>query len=137
VYNHEIRTGKNAKQIIMRAAQISRSEPQGPSYLIASREALEEAVEPYEVDAGKWKPLAPAGLSPASVQEIGDALLQAKAPVVVTTYLGRDTGAVGELVKLCESTGMAFLVCVYLSPSQWFDSVSVLIQGNRRHSQVT
>lgn len=112
VYNHEIRTGKNAKQIILRAAQISRSEPQGPSYLIASREALEERIEPYEIDAKKWKPVASAGLSPASVEEIGNALLKARTPVVVTTYLGRDTKAVAELVKLCEATGTAFLVCI-------------------------
>jgi acetolactate synthase-1/2/3 large subunit len=114
VYNHEIRSGKNAKQLILRAAQIARSEPQGPAYLIASRETLEERIEPYAVDAGKWKPVAPAGLSPASVEEIGKALMAARSPVVVTTYLGRDAGAVSELVKLCENTGMAFLVSAAL-----------------------
>ncbi len=115
VYDHEIRSGKNAKQIILRAAQISKSEPQGPSYLIASREALEERIEPYEVNAKKWKPVAPAGLSPASIEEIGNALLKAKSPVVITTYLGRDTSAVKELVTLCEGTGTAFLVMLILT----------------------
>ncbi len=78
--------------------------------MITSREALEERIEPYEVNAKKWGPVAPAGLSPASIEEIGNALLKAKSPVVITTYLGRDTAAVKELVTLCEATGTAFLV---------------------------
>lgn len=110
VLNQEIRTGKNAKQLVLRAAQFSKSDPQGPSYLIASREALEENIEPYSVDVKKWKPLAPRGLAPSSVQQIAESLLTAKSPVVVTTYLGRDTSAVAELVKLCETNGIAVLV---------------------------
>lgn len=110
MYDHEIRTGKNAKQIVLRASQFAKSEPQGPSYLIASRECLEEKIEPYQVDARKWKPVAPSALAPASVEEIGTALLAAKTPVVITTYLGRDKEAVTELVKLCESAGLAVLV---------------------------
>jgi acetolactate synthase-1/2/3 large subunit len=110
VLNQEIRTGKNAKQLVLRAAQFSMSEPQGPSYLIASREALEEELSPYTVNEKKWKPMAPRGLAPGSVEEMVNSLLSAKSPVVVTTYLGRNTKAVPELVKLCESLGIAVLV---------------------------
>lgn len=110
VFNHEIRTGKNVKQLIMRAAQFSRSEPMGPSYLIASRECLEEKIEPYTLDVKKWKPLAPRGLNPDSVDEICDRLINAESAVVVTTYLGRDPETVRELVKFCEATGTAVLV---------------------------
>ncbi|KAK5168696.1 uncharacterized protein LTR77_006005 [Saxophila tyrrhenica] len=109
VHNNEIRTGKNVKQLVLRAAQFSKSDPQGPSYLIASREALEQQIEPYTVDAKKWKPLAPRGLAPSSVKQIVASLLQARSPVVVTTYLGRDTKAVPELIKLCETAGIAVL----------------------------
>lgn len=111
VLNHEIRTGRNAKQAVLRAAQISQSEPQGPSYLMASRETLEESVEPYDVNPQKWKPLAPKALSLNSIHEIGQALLNAKNPVIITTYLGRIVAAVPELVKLAEATGSAVLVC--------------------------
>ncbi|RAO67730.1 uncharacterized protein BHQ10_003742 [Talaromyces amestolkiae] len=109
VYDHEIRTGKNAKQIILRAAQFAKSEPQGPAYLVASREALEEEIEPYEVNAKKWTPIASSALSPSSVKELGAALLAAENPVVITTYLGRDKAAVHELIKLCESLGIAVI----------------------------
>ncbi|KAF5646123.1 acetolactate synthase [Fusarium tjaetaba] len=109
VLDQEIRTGRNAKQLVLRAAQFSKSDPQGPSYLIASREALEENITPYTVDERKWKPLAPRGLAPVVVDEIVASLISAKSPVVVTTYLGRDTEAVAELIKLCESLGVAVL----------------------------
>lgn len=94
----------------MRAAQMAKSEPQGPTYLIASREVLEEKVAPVQITKKHWKPAAPAGLSPNSTKEIGDALLKAKNPCVITTYLGRETQAVSELVTLCESLGIAVLV---------------------------
>lgn len=113
VYDHEIRTGRNVKQIILRAAQIARSEPQGPAYLIASRECLEETIEPYEVDAKLWQPIDPSALSARAVSTIGEALLSARLPVVVTTYLGREPEAVKELVKLCEAAGIAVVVMLF------------------------
>ncbi|CAK7204957.1 hypothetical protein SEUCBS139899_007719 [Sporothrix eucalyptigena] len=112
VLNHEIRTGRNAKQLILRAAQMSQSDPKGPSYLIACREVLEEQITPYSVKANKWKPLSPSALAPAAVEQIGQALLNAKSPVVVTSYLGRQIEAVQQLVDLCEATGTAVLEAV-------------------------
>ncbi|KAH8889270.1 thiamine diphosphate-binding protein [Thozetella sp. PMI_491] len=112
VLNNEIRTGKNAKQLLLRAAQFSQSDPKGPSYLIASREALEEELTPYSVKASKWKPLAPHALAPESADEIATALLRAKSPVIVTSYSGRNIRAVPELVKLCEATGTAVLEAI-------------------------
>ena len=44
-YDNEIRTGRNVKQLVQRALQISRSEPAGPVYLIAPREGMEELRE--------------------------------------------------------------------------------------------
>jgi acetolactate synthase-1/2/3 large subunit len=110
VYNNEIRTGKNVKQIVLRACQMAQSEPQGPAYLIASRECLEEKIRPYDVDATKWKSIAPSALSPSAVEAIGQSLLGARCPVVVTTYLGRNLDAVKALISLVESLGIAVLV---------------------------
>ena len=45
-YDHEIRTGRNVKQLVHRAMQIARSEPAGPVYLTAAREVLEEELPP-------------------------------------------------------------------------------------------
>ena len=43
-YDNEIRSGRNIKQIIRRAMQIAHSDPQGPVYLMAAREVLEEKI---------------------------------------------------------------------------------------------
>ncbi|CAH0033312.1 unnamed protein product [Clonostachys rhizophaga] len=112
VLDHEIRSGRNVKQLILRASQFSQSEPQGPSYLIASREVLEESINPYQVNAKKWKPLAPRALDPEIVTEIGQSLLNSKSPVIITSYLGKVLDAVSELVSLAEATGTPVIEAV-------------------------
>jgi thiamine pyrophosphate-dependent acetolactate synthase large subunit-like protein len=94
---------------------------------MASRETLEENIAPYEVNAKKWKPTSPAALSPDVLKEIGDALLSAKLPVVVTTYLGRDNEAVAELIKLADTLGVAVLV------SRLAQSANIWLTRNRKH----
>ncbi len=101
-YDNEVRTGRNAKQLVHRAMQIARSEPAGPAYLVATREVMEEVVEPQPDQSAWWSPVAPAALAPAVADEIAAALESAAAPLVVTSYLGRDPAAVGELVRLAE-----------------------------------
>ena len=101
-YDHEIRTGRNAKQIVHRAMQIARSAPAGPVYLTAAREVLEEALPPQPPAGDWWDPVAPAALSAEVADEIAAALEDARAPLVVTSYLGRDPAAVPGLVRLCE-----------------------------------
>jgi acetolactate synthase I/II/III large subunit len=101
-YENEIRTGRNAKQIVHRALQIARSEPAGPVYLTAAREVMEETLPPQPALPQWWSPVAPAGLAPQVADEIATALESATAPLVVTSYLGRDPAAVASLVRLCE-----------------------------------
>ncbi len=47
-YENEIRTGKNVKQVVLRAMQFANSDPKGPVYLTGAREVLEEEVTPVE-----------------------------------------------------------------------------------------
>ena len=101
-YDNEIRTGRNVKQLVHRALQIARSEPAGPVYLTSSREVMEEQVEPYTVDRADFEPVAPMALADAVAAEIATALAQARRPLIVTSYLGRDPAAVPKLVELCE-----------------------------------
>ena len=101
-YDNEIRTGRNVKQLVHRALQIARSEPAGPVYLTSPREVMEEQVEPYTVDRADFEPVAPMALTDAVAAEIATALAQARRPLIVTSYLGRDPAAVPKLVELCE-----------------------------------
>ena len=111
-YDQEIRTGRNVKQLVHRAMQIARSEPAGPAYLVAAREVLEEELPPQPPEGGWWAPVAPAALVPGTVAEIAADLERARAPLVVTSYLGRDPAAVPELVRLCELAAIGVIESV-------------------------
>jgi acetolactate synthase I/II/III large subunit len=101
-YDHEIRTGRNVKQLVHRAVQIARSEPAGPVYLTAAREVLEEQLPAQPAPGEGWDPVTPAALADEVADEIAAALEGARAPLAVASYLGRDRAAVAELVRLCE-----------------------------------
>jgi acetolactate synthase I/II/III large subunit len=114
-YAHEIRTGRNARQLVHRALQIARSEPPGPAYLVAAREVMEETipVPPGGPDQRQWwSPVAPMALAPQVADEIAAALTGASAPLVVTSYLGRDVSAVAALTELCELAAVGVLESV-------------------------
>jgi len=114
-YAHEIRTGRNAQQLVHRALQIARSEPAGPAYLLAGREVMEETAPAGPGGPGQrqwWSPVAPMALAPQVADEIAAALAAADAPLVVTSYLGRDPAAVAALTELCELAGIGVIESV-------------------------
>lgn len=98
----DVRTGKNIKQMVYRAMQMAKSDPPGPVYLTAAREILEEQVHPVPDDWNNWSLIEQMTLTQAAFEEIVDALIKAKNPLVITTYLGRKAEAVQEMIKLCE-----------------------------------
>src|SRR5579872_4449072 len=108
-YENELRTGRNIKQMIYRALQIASSDPQGPAYLMAAREVLEEEVPPVSIDSARWTPIAPQPLPESGLDELVDSLVVAKQPLVVTSYLGRNPEAVTELVRLADRLGIGVL----------------------------
>lgn len=98
----EIKTGKNIKQMVMRALQYATSDPKGPVYICAAREVLEEDIEPYQLDMSVWGPVSLGALPESAVEEITHALVGAQNPLIVTGYVGRNHNAVRELVKLAD-----------------------------------
>src|SRR5690625_1166759 len=86
-YDNEIRTGKNVKQLVHRSLQIAKSEPQGPVYLMGPREAMEEKTEPVEIDLKLWEPISPSALPEQDINDLVADLLEAKKPMIVTSYL--------------------------------------------------
>ena len=111
-YDNEIRTGRNVKQLVHRAVQIARSEPAGPVYLVGAREIMEEQLAPQPPQGDWWSPVAPAALAAGVADEIAAAVEGARAPLVVTSYLGRDLAAVPELVRLCELAAVGVIESV-------------------------
>jgi acetolactate synthase-1/2/3 large subunit len=111
-YDNEIRTGANVKQLVHRALQFAKSSPQGPVYLVGPREVMEAEAPREQADAAHFPAVAPEALAPAAVERIATALAEARRPVVVTSYLGRDPEAVPALVELCEAAGAGVLESV-------------------------
>lgn len=102
-YSAEVKTGVNIKQMINRAIQFSRSDPQGPTYLCAAREVLEAEIKPYALDQEQWGPVELGGLPQGGVQKIAEALAGAKEPLIVTGYSGRNHKVPGALVELANT----------------------------------
>lgn len=101
-YVGELRTGRTVKQTVARALQFATSDPKGPVYVVAAREVLAEEIEPYALESEKWVGVGPAALPGEAVEIIVDALAQAKRPLVITGYSGRDHRCPGQLVELAE-----------------------------------
>jgi acetolactate synthase I/II/III large subunit len=101
-HDQEIRSGRNVKQLVHRALQLARSEPAGPVYLTATREVMEEPLQPRSVDPAGFGAVAPMALTQEVVEEVASALVGAQRPLIVTSYLGRNPAAVPSLVALAE-----------------------------------
>jgi acetolactate synthase-1/2/3 large subunit len=128
-YSNEFRTGKNIPQLVSRAMQIAHSNPRGPVYLTGAREVMEEEVKPIDLDLERWRPVAAAALPDDGVAEIAAALAGAARPLVVTTYVGRNPKAVGELVRLCERLGVGVLESVPTAMN--YPNDAAMHQGNQ------
>lgn len=132
-YDNELRTGRNVRQMVHRAMQFAHSDPQGPVYLMAAREVMEEEVAPVRIDPAHWRPLAPAALPPEEVAALAGALAAARRPLVVASYLGRSARAVEELTRLCRRLGLGVLES---APSFVnFPTDDPLHQGNQWNEQ--
>lgn len=102
-YTAEIKTGRNIKQMVNRALQFACSDPAGPVYLCGAREVMEEDLEPYTLEQAHWNPVDSAALSELAVIRIGNALVGAKEPLIITGYSGRNHEAVDALVQLADT----------------------------------
>ncbi|HVW84891.1 MAG TPA: thiamine pyrophosphate-requiring protein [Bryobacteraceae bacterium] len=108
-YDNEIRTGVNVKQVVWRALQFARSDPQGPVYLTAAREVLEQEVSPVRADPADWPVVSPGAAAPEFIESLARDLNAAQRPLIVTSYAGRKVEAVAELVRLAERGGIGVL----------------------------
>ncbi len=108
-YDAELKTGKNIKDMVHRAFQFANSDPKGPVYLMGAREVMEEEVAPLPDEAARWRPVAPVGLAPDAARRVAALLNGAEAPLLVTSYVGRNPQAVAPLTALCERLGMGVL----------------------------
>ena len=128
-YEGEVRTAASLKQLVARAFQFARSDPKGPVYLMGAREVMESPVPATRLDPENWKPISPGAIPPEGVAELARALAEARSPLIVTSFIGRNPSAVSALVQLCERLGAGVLESVPSYVNIPHDSV--FYQGNQ------
>jgi acetolactate synthase I/II/III large subunit len=108
-WEYSLASGVVAKEVLRRAHSVMQSDPPGPVFLTLPRETLAEPVAPERV-AGfpgeRYGAVRAGGLSATAAREVAQALAQAKKPVVVTSYLGRNREAVAALEALANECGI-------------------------------
>jgi acetolactate synthase-1/2/3 large subunit len=105
-WTYEIRAPETVDRVLLRAVQIATTPPEGPVYLTGAREVWEGLVSPASESLADW-PRARMGLLPeAAVTELYRALVEAKRPIVITSYLGRQPAAVERLAEVSDRIGI-------------------------------
>ena len=116
-WEYNLPSGVVAKEVLRRAHTVMHSEPAGPVYLTLPRETL---IEPWPADrvrsypAERYGPAQQGNLPPEAVQQVARSLMQARHPLVITSYLGRKPEAVQALEALALLCGIRV---VEFSPS--------------------
>ena len=100
-YVGDFRTGTTVKETVQRALQFATSNPKGPVYLTGAREVMAEVIgQQPALDQEQYGPIDPAALPESAVATIAAALVNAKTPVVITGYSGRNHDCPPQLVQL-------------------------------------
>jgi acetolactate synthase-1/2/3 large subunit len=102
-------SGVVVKEAVRRAHSIMHSEPKGPVYLMLPREILTEIwgeADMRSYPAERFGGAQSSGADPRLVDQLADALLKSKSPILITSYAGRTPGASEAIYALAEFAGM-------------------------------
>lgn len=106
-WSYELRAAEMVEPVLLRGIQLAAMEPQGPIYLTGAREVWEEAVPAGRQEPAMWSAPVLGELSARDIQHLHEAVVRAKRPLVITTYLGRHRESVQLLTQLSELLGIA------------------------------
>ncbi|MGH3643105.1 MAG: thiamine pyrophosphate-binding protein, partial [Mycobacterium sp.] len=110
-WDYEPRSLESVPATIARGYRIATSEPAGPVY-IALDAGLQEQPLDAPVAMPDWDRLkvpAQIGPDPGALRQLAEALNNAKRPVIIPGYIGRDPNAFTLLVQLAESVGIGVI----------------------------
>src|SRR5712672_3426991 len=102
-------SGVVVKEALQRAHTMMHSEPRAPVYLMLPREILTEMWSDQDIrsyPAERFGNVASSGADPKLVERLADALINAKSPILLTSYAGRTPGASEAILKLAEFAGI-------------------------------
>ena len=108
-WSYELRASEMVEPVLLRGMQLAATQPQGPVYLTGAREVWEEPVSAARPAPAMWSPPVLGELSSPDIACLHEAVVRAKRPLVITTYLGRHPESAQLLGRLSELLG--FAVC--------------------------
>lgn len=105
-WDYELRCFAQVEKVVDRALNIAMSEPKGPVYLSLPREVLAEEHKELSYTPSGRRLYAKPGPDAEAVRSAAALLKEAENPLVITSMVGKNPAAVGELVKLCEALAL-------------------------------
>jgi acetolactate synthase-1/2/3 large subunit len=103
-WNYELRTNENIHEIVQRAFQMASSEPCGPVYLSLPADLLTEKMKSVRIpDVARHTAVATPQADTAALNRAASILINARNPLIITGYAGRNTQTVASLVELAEA----------------------------------
>jgi acetolactate synthase-1/2/3 large subunit len=105
-WSYELRASEMVDAVLLRGVQLATTMPEGPVYITGAREVWDEPASLLSEPAAHWPAACTAGLLPEALAELYQALNQAKRPLVITTYMGRQPAAVERMVALSDRLGL-------------------------------
>jgi len=108
-WEYNLLSGINVKEVLQRGAAMMQSDPPGPVYLTLPRETLAELWEEERImsfSRERYGAVAAGGTDNGRARAIADAILKAKNPIAVTSYLGRNAEAVAVLDEFARACGI-------------------------------
>jgi acetolactate synthase-1/2/3 large subunit len=103
-WHYELRSNENIHEVVQRAFQIASSEPCGPVYLSLPSDLLTEKIESVIIpDVTRHAAVSTPQADAAVLAEAASILANARNPLIITGYSGRNAQAVDSLVELAET----------------------------------
>jgi acetolactate synthase-1/2/3 large subunit len=102
-WDYELRIPSQLELAVDRALAIAMTEPRGPVYLMMPREVLASPLKEVEFQVKPRFDLPTFAPDATKIQEAADLLIQAEAPFIITSSVGRNPNAVKALVDLTEA----------------------------------
>ena len=102
-WDYELRNGSQVETVVDRAIRIADSDPKGPVYISLPREVLVEKVDGFEFSSpSRQQESVPPAPDSGAIDELAGLIAAAETPLIITSALGQNPGAVPILEALAE-----------------------------------
>ena len=106
-WDYELRQPAQLEHVVDRALELAMTDPKGPVYLVLPREVLAHPLAEVSIESpSRRQTVSRRFPDPERIAQAAEALAGARAPVVVTSAVGRVPAAVDGLVELAEAGGI-------------------------------